>query len=606
MEVNKEQVMKEEDEDEELYEKIEAPKFVDFTKLHTLRTDDDRYWFCSRVGCDQKHEEEINHEEISKNFVFRVLAARSPNIKLRKALYKEHCSMNCPLSAPAKPSKPKIPRLAMDASLISYKNGDPQSKNGPCSTLMTKSRQVASKYMTTVTTPRNKISQHNQNSFLSVENTKTNIVDVPTSQTVAKALVNGDPHNKTGPGPKVGSTPVARTRQVAARYMTTPRKKMSQPNYNSFLSVPNSKAATVDVPKSRKVAKGLVFRSPTKGITLKKSVELHTPLTKICEGMKRLEIASQKKILKGSRSKPKKPEPEDSSSKLKICKSEKMDLASASHEQVVDVKLSDESASECSKKEENLEPQVTSDTSETNTLRAEMNDLSNIEDKENIDSPEDNSNVDGKENALNAQENNRSNNQPFGDKILSKEIQKKNKIVQTAGPAVTKCKKPMPTNIKPFRLRTDERGILKEAIQERKSHFTVPEKEVAKDTCVIKMTYRVTRDEKLSTSDNIGKVPVAVRSKAISNNALRCPESTQQRSMTSLKTRSQSVRMPGQQLGAVEENSKLTSVVKVVGNKTRAVSATRSTSRGKRPVTVAKELNFHTSHLPRTCSKKIA
>lgn len=52
-EISKEEevkVMKEEyDNDEEFYEKIEAPKFVDFTKPYTLRTDD-RYWFCSRVG----------------------------------------------------------------------------------------------------------------------------------------------------------------------------------------------------------------------------------------------------------------------------------------------------------------------------------------------------------------------------------------------------------------------------------------------------------------------------------------------------------------------------------------------------------------------------
>ncbi|KAJ0879929.1 hypothetical protein HanRHA438_Chr10g0457151 [Helianthus annuus] len=485
--INAEEVRKE---DEEVFERIEAPKFVDFTKPYAFRTDDDRYWFCSRVGCDQKHEEEINHEEISKHFVFRVLAARSPNIKLTKTLYNEHSRIKCPLSAPAKPSKPKIPKLATNASLISHKNDDPKSK----------SRQVASKYMTP---PSNKMNQPNHNSFLSVD----------------------DPQNKSGPRSKVGSAPVIRSRQVASRYMTTPRNKMSQPKHNSFLSVPNSKATDVDGPKSGTVAKGLVFRSPKKAITLEKSVELHTPVTKICEGTKRLEI------LTGSRSKPKKPEPEDSSRKLKIRKSE-------------------------------------------------MNDLWNIEDKENTESPEDLSNVGGKENALNAQDNNRSNNQLFGNKIVSNEIQKKNKIVQTAGPAVIKCKKPKPTNIKPFRLRTDERGVLKE---EKKFHFTVPEKEVAKDTCVKKQTYRVAKNEK-------------------SNTVLRRPESSQQRSSASLRTRSPRC----QQLGVIENSSKLTSDVKVVGNKTRGVSATRSTSRGKPTVTVAKEPNFHTSHLPRTCSKTIA
>ena len=35
--------------EEEFYEKIEAPKFVDFTKPDLPRPDD-RYWFCLRVG----------------------------------------------------------------------------------------------------------------------------------------------------------------------------------------------------------------------------------------------------------------------------------------------------------------------------------------------------------------------------------------------------------------------------------------------------------------------------------------------------------------------------------------------------------------------------
>ncbi|XP_076927458.1 uncharacterized protein LOC143591017 [Bidens hawaiensis] len=558
---------------------------------------------------------------------------------------------------------------------------------------------------------------------------------------------NGDPQNKTGPCSKVGSTPVARTRQVAAKYMTTPRNKMCQPNPNSFRSVQNPKTTTVDVVKSRAVAKALVFRSPKKAIVLKKSVELHTPLTKICEGMKRLGLASQKKTVKGSVSKPKKTETEDSSRKqLKICRSEKKSLASAKstktenkktftekcqsvHEQVVDVKPNDGFTSEVSKKEDMIHhetsatsnshalkaeyndlssiedkeniicaedhsneakgkssiPHETSEASNLHALRAEIKDLSNIEDKENMVNAEDHSKIkdvsniedkesmvsaedhskikdmsniedkenmvsaedhsneveekaliphetseasnshplgaeikglsnieedkenmvtedhsnevnvgfeneqmdDGKENALNPQDNNRS-NQPLGDKMLNKEIHKKNKVVQTAGPGVMKCKKPKPTSIKPFRLRTDERGILKEANLEKKLHLPAPKKEVAKDTSVIKRTYRVPKNENFSN-----------------DTARKRPESTLQRPMTSLKTRSQ--RIPGQQLGVIKEkSSKLLSDVTVGANKSRAVSAARSTSRGKQPVTIAKEPNFHTSHLPRTCSKIVA
>lgn len=40
---------REEKEDEEFYEKIEAPKFVDFTLSDDPFCPDDRYWFCLRV-----------------------------------------------------------------------------------------------------------------------------------------------------------------------------------------------------------------------------------------------------------------------------------------------------------------------------------------------------------------------------------------------------------------------------------------------------------------------------------------------------------------------------------------------------------------------------
>jgi len=36
--------------DDDFYEKIEAPKFVDLTKPDKRRPDDDRHWFCARFG----------------------------------------------------------------------------------------------------------------------------------------------------------------------------------------------------------------------------------------------------------------------------------------------------------------------------------------------------------------------------------------------------------------------------------------------------------------------------------------------------------------------------------------------------------------------------
>ncbi|KAG6406713.1 hypothetical protein SASPL_134322 [Salvia splendens] len=139
-------------EDDEFYDKIEAPKFVDFT-VPDHYSPDDHYWFCLRVGCDQKHEEEMDSEAIYNNFVLRVMAARSPNVRLRKALDRNasRTPTKCPLSAPPKSSKPRLSRMAVISSM-SKKMDDGKKKY--------------------LTTPRNKKSISDQSSFRSVQHPK--------------------------------------------------------------------------------------------------------------------------------------------------------------------------------------------------------------------------------------------------------------------------------------------------------------------------------------------------------------------------------------------------------------------------------------------------
>lgn len=98
---------------------------------------------------------------------------------------------------------------------------------------------------------------------------------------------------------KPGSTPVMKTKPVAAKYLTTPRNKKCTAEPSSFRSVQHPKPNNVEVPKSRVVAKALVFRSPKKAIKVKTSVELRTPVSKLCQGMNRLEISSQRKRVLG-------------------------------------------------------------------------------------------------------------------------------------------------------------------------------------------------------------------------------------------------------------------------------------------------------------------
>ncbi|KAJ6424483.1 hypothetical protein OIU84_025295 [Salix udensis] len=175
--------------EEDFYEKIEAPKFVDLNAPDQYHPGDDRSWFCLRVGCDQKHEEEMDSEAIYKKFVLRVMAARSPNIRLRRALYRKDSSIKCPQTVPAKSSKSRVSKLALISS-ISKRTVDPKArvkslaKQNATPNVRAK-QSVVSKALTT---PRNKKRLSNPNAFCSVRNPKATAVAVPNSRMVVKAL----------------------------------------------------------------------------------------------------------------------------------------------------------------------------------------------------------------------------------------------------------------------------------------------------------------------------------------------------------------------------------------------------------------------------------
>ncbi|KAL3538749.1 hypothetical protein ACH5RR_002115 [Cinchona calisaya] len=479
-------------ENEEFYEDIEAPKFVDFTVPDNYRPDD-RYWFCLRFGCDQKHEEEIDPEAIYKNFVLRVMAARSPNVRLHKALNR-NCSsknMKCPLSAPPKSSKPRLSRLAVISS-ISKKIGD----------------------------EKDKLNKHL---------------------------------------PRESSTPKAKGRQVASKYLITPGNKKCIQNLNVFLSVQNQKLSSVAVPKSRTVVKALNFQSPKKAISLKKSIEFRTPLTKLCEGMKKLEIASQRKPVFGYSSKqskqvgnnPEKSLPLHSSTRGKGSNKEKCrtNISEQLHTQIDHQddkpfrslkgkskgKLSKQSSIKdisCAReikvrsrdydkehpvkeagcpisnmpRSTNLASFDTSKGQLNNSLDSAPTNMggddlprlqiSNKEDdviQEMLqEDKSETAHGDDKENASAFDENRsfyykkdhpgrqilgmQNSNRKKVDEVVNKDL-KGHATIGTPGMKLMKLK---PTNPKPFRLRTDERGILREAKLERKNHDIItPQKEAA-------------------------------------------------------------------------------------------------------------------------------
>ncbi|XP_047341542.1 uncharacterized protein DDB_G0284459 [Impatiens glandulifera] len=407
---NEDNEVKRED-DEEIYENIEAPKFVDFTKPEQhLNRIDDRYWFCLRVGCDQKHEEELDHETISKNFVLRVMAARSPNVRLNKIMNRKTSSrpLKCPLSVPAKPSKSRLSRLALISSF--------------------------SKKKKLVENPKEKLQQQPSN-------------------------------------PNLNSTPkLQKVRTVAAKYLTTPRNRKSLlPKHNTFHSVQNNmKSSRISVPKSgRMIAKALSFNSPKKGITLKSSAELKTPLSKICKGMKKLRLEQQsvpakqgtsikdrskvKKVVCNEKNVKTKSKEVESSKKKPLIRSNEVDGELPEKEGTVIIQETAVPSVGNYDTEEDKENALISENSNSDNGAQTQTQMQTIE-RENL--------VVGSKNETSSSSKQHT-------------CQAKEQISKDGG--LKKYKKLTVTNPKPFRLRTDERGILKEAVLERKILTPVPQ-----------------------------------------------------------------------------------------------------------------------------------
>ncbi|KAL3843820.1 hypothetical protein ACJIZ3_001223 [Penstemon smallii] len=675
------------DRDEEFYEEIEAPKFVDFTSPDHFRPDD-RYWFCLRVGCNQKHEEEMDSEAIYKNFVLRVMAARSPNVRLKKALDRNasRTPTKCPLSAPPKSSsKPRLSRLAILSSITDKK----------------------------------------------------------------KRVIR--------PVLKPESTPVTKTKPVASKYLTTPRNKKCLPNQNSFRSVQNPKPTNIDVPKSRMVAKALVFHSPKKAIKVKTSIELRTPITKLCEGMKKLEISSQRKRALVSSSKSSKNLNTRASSRpevplysqnctkneakcVRFCNStmrgklskhvsktllgndglynSKTNGDQDSIQGLVAKNITDESDLQESREKEacskssavpqpmnNLELASPDDSREegkyldikesnnartqstTNTEEDNGSDVRNklitsescehSEEQINENNPSEERNVqefmDDKENATTSHVNrmhdtNQKQNRRkiFGvhdkcgeAKKVAEAVNKHLKEGSISSGPVLKFRKPKPTNPKPFRLRTEERGILKEANLEKRTNSLAQSEPANLSTTTTrgeKLQGKQTNDVQQKGKNMIVKTPkrqersnVEAASVTPQSRHSLAHQQQQQKPMNSpLKSSSiqrlekmrkirspvqkQSVQpqglvvstkeemisylVPGKKLDVIHEAAAAAASPEVLEQRQQedrnqtgyGAAASRSSSSGKRPATVAVEPNFQTTHhvLPRSsCTKKL-
>ncbi|PPS16375.1 hypothetical protein GOBAR_AA04196 [Gossypium barbadense] len=576
---------------DEFYEKIEAPKFVDLAAPDRCRTEnDDRYWFCLRVGCDQKHEEEMDPEEIYKNFVLRVMAARSPSVGLRKALCRRdsRSKLECPRTVPAKSSKSRVSRLARISS-ISTKMGE----------------------------------------------TKVKVKQSSTTPNVKKATAAKQPSTKA---------------------LTTPRNKKGVSNPGTFRSVRNPKPTTVEVPKDRVVAKALVFHSPKKVVKLKKSVEWSSSLRRICSGMKKLEItdgskknalgcskplAASRKQLRGREVKSRvydslhcqnqKTQEAKSINRLKKKKNEnELPFSEAALGRHQDEKDTIESTSKNpsdileqatgpsrSSHEENIEPcpkdneipeATEGDDDKENAMasniRVSESKVMEIDNnKENYAASDENRKLDCDTGKLT---NETHKNIQKVAKVMSKTMKENSTAVK--GAQGMNYRKPKLTNPKPFRFRTDERGILKEANLEKK-HLQAPEgSDNESDT-------RTHKDQPQTIKTSSLMKPKGSMERKISTipqkrTAHMHQKATQKSEGGSEKTRPRVVAaLSRKKLGAIKEMSP-TMARPLKGTSDPNKNGTSLTKKAsslqrRRHTTIPKEPNFHSLHAPKSCTKRV-
>ncbi|XP_014517883.1 uncharacterized protein LOC106775291 [Vigna radiata var. radiata] len=479
---------------DDFFENFEAPKFVDFTAPDSCRPGDDSHWFCSRVGCDRKHEQELDSETLYKKFVLRVMATRSPNVRLRKALKKREASANlkCPHSAPAKSRVSRMNFISSSPLKMTDKNVQVKPLSKVAATPNAKVRP-SPPVAKTLTTPRNnqkKVS--NVEPFRSVQSKKVLTVGVPKSRVVSKALVFPSPK-------KVIKIKNSMEFKTPMRALCSAMKKLE---LNGVKKNEEGGSNSLPVTASKKQLRGRVIKSRV--FDSLSSNNLKEPETNSMSSLKEKKV--KKDTQKGQVAKPHQNDFSDmeideksshesgtSASGAEISLGDEISQEPTRGENLVIVQVLSE-ASKCyttslsnSNNKEKINEEMRNSVSakgkvsESTKRKAEEKSLAYSNDKENGRQLIEN---DDKENASIVHENIEMSTDVFQKKAIlgskhedeSRKTQKKSSTTTTTYPIV-KYRKLKPTNPKPFKLRTDERRILKEANLDRK--FLSPLKETA-------------------------------------------------------------------------------------------------------------------------------
>ncbi|CAL9166588.1 unnamed protein product [Musa hybrid cultivar] len=540
-------------EDDELYEEIEAPKFVDFTVPDRFRPDD-RSWFCARVGCDQTHEE-VDPEALYRTFLLRVMAARSPNVRHRKALGRPASSLipRCPQSAPAKSSKSRIARLS---TMIAVPESMAKSKlkDHPISSLRSTPSRAKAKpqhcpMKEALTEPRRQRCLTNREGFRSVRHQKEP-VPVVKNKVVVRSLFDDTtkerPLRTTTPS-KSTAPPVSEDRPETRKLKVGSRMKNVPSRYLCIPKTPMSSKRAEDSAKSLNRAK-----------ETKVSIKLKTePSSKICDPSERQEISrdgsndmetdGKLSILSVAATNVEEPLPSlvAGLESLQLAKADSTSLHSSTMEN-------------CEKVTENEVPLPHA------SSKRSASEAGNEENSTELDDNKENASDTNKGRVLNSNAKSDASEDlksAASGNVLRPQINSSDRV----------GKHKRTTNPKPFRLRIDERGILKEANQERRLRIEAQAQKQAEST--------------LRTKALVGKEKIAEKPQSRLLKMASSKQTLEDGSVTAL------MKAPVSQTG--RENCKTT-------------SPAVTTLKAKRPAaTVAREPNFHRIHLPKGCSKRV-
>ncbi|XP_074577437.1 uncharacterized protein LOC141833837 isoform X2 [Curcuma longa] len=590
---------------DEVYEEIEAPRFVDFTVPDCSRQDD-RSWFCSRVGCDQTHEE-VDPDALLRSFRLRVMAARTPNARRGKAWDREAPSLipKCPKSAPAKSLKCRIVGLSTVTSLA--KNmAKTKLKDHPILRLRSNpgeatARAHHSARRGTMTT--SKIQKHstNQEGFRSMRH-PGEPVGVVMNNSMAKSLfvetvaaASTTITNKEKP--ESTSTSKCET-SVSEVCVTMKNVKVAKHTKN----VPSRYLCITKNPKTTKNA-GDSAQNLVKAHEIKRKMKLKSEASsKLCNPSNESEVDREMDCNVASKV----------DKQFLAINADKECLKSGDMRSVGVIKST--TMGNCQKDIKHKASWIHSSCKpDSGAQKVEMM----IE----VDDDKENAPITNKERVVNSNTRNHASKSIIS--AIRENVPQKAVIPQINSTTETSDRgkhKRTITNPRPFRLRVDERRILKEANHERRLQAVIPQinsttetsdRGKHKRTITNPRPFRLRVDERriLKEANHERRLQVEAQAQKKRESSLMHVEMikvviTKEKSTKKIQSRPL-MRAPSRQ---TSKDKSVTTLRKPLDAKLgRDNSKTENhavTSKGRKPATVPREPNFNTMHLPRGCSKR--